>query len=272
MTLDQEIKTLIERHEETVIDNITRRYEQGMATEMNRMASLSGINVQQVENAPEDDLGDLVARILNDLKWYDKQFRDYVAEDGKEALDLAVSMGVPLGTQEDVKTKWVEPDGTAWMPRRDRAWQAEVNQSQYFSWLARLAGGEAQSVGRVTVQEQIDEVEGHVWISELEDETSPVDARLHGVVVEDVNLHPPFTHSTHARIDPIFGDKRDPDLNEMESEREEWFTAYHKMRQGDAPDNGWSQMDVDVGEWSMEFLYNEYLPRTEEEALPTNAQ
>lgn len=271
MSLEAHLNSLLSEHGQTLREQVVEAYREGAMMEARRLANITPIERGDIDLDIERDLGTLMSSAGARLTWFDTRFFEMVEEDGKqEATDRLFDGGVEL-TRRDRPYKRVESNGTASMADATVRWNRQIRPKAYFEWLSNEAIYEAEQRGKVAVQREIEDVIGHVWVSELDEETTPSDARLHGVIFESPVVYPPIGLTGQAELHPYFDEdsrlaRQNVNTDRMEKERNEWFVKLHE-----AEGVNWLDRPVDVDDYTPEFLYSEYLPLRPERFIPDNA-
>lgn len=271
MLLEEHRDSLLSKHETTLRQQVVEGYREGALSEARRMANITSLSKGDINLTPENDLEGLLDRVGSMVTWYDQSYISLVASNGKEdAMDTVLNGGVPL-TRRERPYKRVEPEGNAGFSEATVRWNQQVEREDYFYWVAELAVYEAEMRGKASVQKQIDAFKGHVWVSQLDEDTTPSEARLHGMVFTTLPFYPPIDPHAYAEVHPYFEEdsrlsEHNVNTDEMKRERNEWFAKYHE---GNGPN--WLDRNVDVDDYTPEFLYNEYLPQRPERFIPTDA-
>jgi hypothetical protein len=271
MLLEEHRDSLLSKHESTLRQRVLEAYRDGAMSEAQRMANITSLSKGDVSLDPESDLAGLLDRAGSMVTWYDQSYISLVGEVGKaNAGNTVLNGGVPL-TRRERPYKRVEPSGDAGFTEATVRWNQQVEREDYFSWVGELAIYEAEMRGKASVQKQIDDFMGHVWVAQLDENTSPSEARLHGMVFPTLPFYPPIDPDAYAEVHPHFEEgsrlsEHNVNTDEMKRERNEWFAKYHE---GNGPN--WIDRNVDVDDYTPEFLFNEYLPQRPERFTPTDA-
>lgn len=279
--LMEHVDTLRSEHEEATETHMRDAYDDGAYQEAKWLRNL-GVQVTTPDPEPGDELDEIRERAASRTRWYDDALENAVfssLEESKgsvyETLARVFDDGFTI-TPGEAPVKWVSPDGSASFDDRTVA-SITLDPETYFEWVTAVAIVEARSAGRVSVQLELGEVMGHVWVDPLDEQTTPMAARLHGETYgrDGFPFYPPVAYGGRSRVWPVFEASstpaaRLPSVDTLVGQRERWFINYSRMQNGELPEDDWASEPVVEGEYNLAFIYTQLLPRDPAQYLPTN--
>jgi len=282
--LDKHLIALDETHETVIDEYIQDAFAQGVSEEVTWLSNL-GVRTATRDPEPTDALEEIRARTVDRVARYDESLRESVFESLDESKGSTYEViarlfddGLTVGAGDETHdVKSVSADGSASIVSRAGTVAMTLEPSAYFDWVSAVAVVEARSAGRVAAQLGSDDVMGHVWVDPLDEQTTPMAARLHGETFgrDGLPFHPPVVYGGRSRVWPLFKAsspqaEKLPSVDALVGQRERWFINYSRMQNGELPENDWAHEPVVDEEYNLAFIYTQLLPRDYAQYLPTN--
>lgn len=285
--VDKIMTDLIESHIETLEKTHNSQYIMAAEDEVNRLQKIGFQNVSYDDPNNSDWLSQLFERMVSQTRFYDELFhktmenainRNGRVGDERDRIFSSESDGGLIidkrGEMEEIKR--VDPDGNSRFQTREVDYVWYTNPVTYFNWLTSTGIVEARNAGRMSVHKNVSEISEQVWIDPLDESSTVMSARLHGLTwdVDEIPFLPPITHHGSARLYPIIGDDTPyiqsiPSMDDLKQDREVWFAQYHEMRQDSTQTDNFTESIIGPSDTqNMEFIYSAYLPRNVSQYLP----
>lgn len=285
--IDSIMVDLVDTHIETLEKAHNSQYIMAAEDEVGRLQEIGFQNVSYDDPNNSDWLTELFERIISQTQFYDELFQETlenaINRDGragnerKRIFSSGSDGGLIIDKRGEMEAiKRVDPDGNSRFQTREIDYVWYANPVTYFHWITSIGMVEARNAGRMSVHENVSEISEQVWIDPLDESSTVMSARLHGVKwdVGEIPFLPPITHHGSARLYPVIGDdtryiQEIPPLDDLKRDREVWFAQYHEMRQDDTHTDNFTESITDPSDTeNMEFIYGAYLPRNVSQYLP----